>query len=72
MFYRRTGWLRREYDEKLISELEELKSSWMNQKFLLEKSLEPSNDIVMETKMAELKYFSMFREAKYRKISIKR
>ena len=66
MFYRRKGWLRSEYDEKLLKELESLKQSWTNAKFLLEKSVEPSDDLFMEAKIAEVKYFSLFKEAKHR------
>lgn len=72
MFFRRKGWLRKEYDEKLLLELEGLKQNWLNQKALLEKSLDPSDTIIMETKIAEAKYFSLFKEAKKRNVSIKR
>ncbi|MFS0784117.1 YaaL family protein [Bacillus sp. 1P06AnD] len=72
MFYRRKGWLRREYDEKLLVEMAEYKRVWLNQKALLEKCVEPTTELVLETKMAEVKYFSLFKEAKYRQVKIKR
>ncbi len=71
MLFRRKGWLRREYDEKLLMEIEQTKREWLKMKFLLEKSLEPSEDLIMEAKMAEIKYFSLFKEAKQRKVTIK-
>ncbi len=70
MFFRRKGWLRKEYDELLLLQINELKRNWLNQKALLEKCVEPTNEMVLETKMAEVKYFSLFKEAKQRKISV--
>ncbi|WP_019244537.1 MULTISPECIES: YaaL family protein [Bacillus] len=71
MFFRRKGWLRKEYDEKLLLELQELKKNWLNKKTLLEICVDPSDEILMEVKMAEVKYFSMFKEAKQRNVSLK-
>lgn len=71
MFFRRKGWLRKEYDEKLLQQLEELKQNRIHQKELLEICLDPSDDVIMEAKMAEIKYFSLFKEAKIRNVSKK-
>lgn len=71
MFFRRKGWLRKEYDEKLLQQLESLKQNWLQQKDLLEICLDPSDDVIMEAKMAEIKYFSLFKEAKNRNVSKK-
>lgn len=68
MLFRRKGRLRKEYDEKLITEIQSLKREWLNKKQLLDKCVDPSDDIILETKMAEVKYFSLFKEAKYRKV----
>ena len=32
MLFRRKGWLRKEYDEKLITEIQTLKREWLNKK----------------------------------------
>ncbi|WP_409303595.1 YaaL family protein [Peribacillus sp. SCS-155] len=72
MFFRRRGWLRNEYDEKLLQQLDMLKSSWLNQKSLLEKSMDPSDDAIVQTKIAEIKYFYLFKEAKKRQVKVKR
>ncbi|EIJ80124.1 hypothetical protein PB1_07182 [Bacillus methanolicus PB1] len=74
MFFwrRRKGWLRKEFDEKLIWQLEELKKQWENQKSLVEKSFDPSEDVICHTKLAEAKYFFLFKEAKQRKISVRK
>ncbi|WP_409296392.1 YaaL family protein [Peribacillus sp. SCS-26] len=71
MFFRRKGWLRKEYDQRLISQLEELKRSWLNQKALLEKSVDPSHDIICSVKLAEAKYFYLFKEAKKRNVKVR-
>lgn len=72
MFFRRKGWLRKLYDEKLLLQIEETKQSWHQQKKLLEKSLDPSEEVICQTKLAEAKYFFLFKEAKARKISFKK
>ncbi|WP_141434501.1 YaaL family protein [Bacillus sp. 03113] len=71
MFMRRKGWLRKEFDEKLMNELNILKENWFNQKTLVEKSFDPSDEILCEAKLAEAKYFYLFKEAKRRKVSVK-
>jgi hypothetical protein len=70
MFFRRKGWLRNNHDEKLIDQLESLKEHWMVQKNIIEKSVEPSDEVLYELKLAESKYFFLLREAKTRGIFI--
>lgn len=70
MFFRKKGRLRKEFDEKLISQLTELKMDWMQQKSILEKSFDPSEEIFLQAKLSEAKYFFMFKEAKKRKVTI--
>jgi hypothetical protein len=72
MFFRRKSWLRKEFNDQLISQMEQLKTSWNNQKALLNKSFDPSEDIICQTKIAEAKYFFLFKEAKHRNIKIDR
>jgi len=72
LFFRRKGWLRNEYDRKLIEQLELLKNDWLYQKSMLEKSVDPSQDTILQTKLAEVKYFYLFKEAKQRKVTIRR
>ena len=68
MFFRRKGWLRKEYDERLLQELASLKRNWLAKKALIEKCVDPSPELILEAKMAEVKYFSLFREAKVRQV----
>lgn len=70
MLFRRKGWLRKEYDVALLQQVDALKKNWLHQKRLLEKCVEPTDEMILETKMAEVKYFSLFKEAKYRNVSV--
>jgi hypothetical protein len=70
MFFRKKGRLRREYDEKLLIHLDTLKHSRHYQKNLLEKCLDPSNEVIMQLKLIEAKYFFLLKEAKKRQISM--
>ncbi len=70
MLFRRKGWLRKEFDEKLLDRLTEFKDSWVSQKQLIERSFEPSTEAINQAKIAEAKYFFLFKEVKRRKISI--
>jgi hypothetical protein len=72
MFFRRKGWLRKEYNEKLLIQLEKLKYSRYQQKKLLEKCLDPSDDVILQLKLEEAKYFFLLKEAKKRQLSLLR
>jgi hypothetical protein len=70
MFFRRKGWLRKEYNEKLLTKLDEYKVDWQRQKSLLEKSFDPSEEVICQTKIAEVKYIFMLKEAKQRNVTL--
>lgn len=72
MFFRRKNRLRNDHDLKLIQQLETLKENWFNQKSLIERSVDPSEEAIISSKIAEVKYFYLFKEAKKRKVLIKR
>ncbi|MCM3571364.1 YaaL family protein [Neobacillus mesonae] len=72
MFFRRKEWLRKEFDEKLLIQLNRFKESWQKEKALLEKSFDPSEEVICQTKIAEAKYIFLLREAKQRKLSLRR
>ncbi|RBP86071.1 uncharacterized protein DUF2508 [Cytobacillus firmus] len=71
MFFRRKGWLRSEFDEKLLNQLNRIKTDWNNQKSLVEKSFDPSPEAISQSKLAEAKYFFLFREAKKRNVRVR-
>lgn len=72
MFWRRKGWLRKQFDERLVEQLEAMRNEWGKQKELIEKSIEPSEDVLMDAKITEAKYFFLIREAKRRRVMLKR
>jgi hypothetical protein len=72
MLFRRNGWLRTQYDQQLIQNLLNMKQEWNRQKQLIEKSVEPSPQVLFELKVAEAKYFFLLKEAKKRNIKIGR
>lgn len=70
MLFRRKGWLRSQYDQQLIQNLLMMKKEWNRQKQLVDRSVEPSPQVLYELKVAEAKYFFLLKEAKVRKIKI--
>ncbi|AZB41166.1 DUF2508 family protein [Bacillus sp. FJAT-42376] len=70
MLFKRKGRLRQDFNQQLIDLLMKNKSEWNRQKQLVEKSVEPSEEVLFELKIAESKYFFLLREAKQRKIRI--
>jgi hypothetical protein len=49
-----------------------MKKEWNRQKQLVDKSVEPSSQVLYELKIAEAKYFFLLKEAKNRNIKIGR
>jgi len=70
MFFKRKGKLKKEFDEKLINQMRELKKDWNHKKELYNKSYIESEEIEMEMKLAEIKFFYLFKEVKKRKLKI--
>ncbi|MFZ0445029.1 MAG: YaaL family protein [Bacillus sp. (in: firmicutes)] len=72
MLLRRKGWLRSRYDQQLIKNLLNMKKEWNRQKQLVDKSVEPSSQVLFELKIAESKYFFLLKVAKMRSIKVGR
>lgn len=72
MFFRKKGSLRREFDEMLIRELKRLGTIRTNQKNLLGKCFEPSEELICEAKITEAKYYFLLKEAKNRKLNLRK
>jgi hypothetical protein len=70
MFFRRKGRLRREFDENLLDVLDCLKNEWARQKALVDKSVEPSLEVLAHLYLAEAKYFYVLKEAKKRSVKM--
>ncbi|MBB6285274.1 hypothetical protein HNR34_003687 [Geobacillus subterraneus] len=71
LLWRRKGKLKRQFDEKLIAELQNARTEWLEQKQLIEKSVDPSLEVLSALQLAEAKYFFLLREAKHRRITLK-
>ncbi|BCB01892.1 YaaL family protein [Bacillus sp. KH172YL63] len=72
MFFRKKGKLKKEYDQSLLHVLDETKDHWNRARSIDEMSVDYSLNLHCDSKIAEAKYFFLFREAKHRKIVIKR
>ena len=70
MFFRRKGQLKKEFDEQLLTTFVNVKSDWMKQTDLIEKSVDPSDEVLLSVKVARAKYLYLLKEAKKRNISI--
>ncbi|MGM0807554.1 MAG: YaaL family protein [Bacillota bacterium] len=69
MFFSRKGRLKRSGDEELLQSLDELKIDWMHQKEIVERSVEPSEEVIFKLQLAESKYFFLLKEAKKRNVT---
>lgn len=72
MFFRRKGWLRKEFDERLLTQFNNYRDHWQKQRQLLDMSFDPSEEAICQTKIAEVKYHFLIKEAKQRNISVRR
>lgn len=70
MLFKRKKSLKKEYDRKLLTEMERLKRNWQIEKEIFDRSYKSSQDLEMQVKLAEIKYFYLFKEAKERNIRI--
>lgn len=68
MFFQRKGQLRKQFDEKLLLTMEQLKKEWQNNNTMIERSFDPSEEVKIAQKISEAKYFFLFHEVKKRQI----
>lgn len=54
-----------------MAELQKARTEWLEQKQLIEKSVDPSLEVLSALQLAEAKYFFLLREAKHRRITLK-
>ncbi|MDZ5713838.1 YaaL family protein [Jeotgalibacillus haloalkalitolerans] len=71
MLFRKKGKLKKEYDDRLVHLMQQARGEWQQQKNLSDLSFEKSPQMLAEEKMAEARYFYLFKEARHRKIVIK-
>lgn len=70
MFQRKK--LRKEYDQKFVELIEETKNNWLHLKQLMHLSYGEHDELKYKALMAKAKYLYLLREAKIRKVSIKK
>ncbi|KFZ42199.1 DUF2508 domain-containing protein [Anoxybacillus flavithermus] len=70
MLWKKKGWLRKQFNDQFIERLQSYRDDWMEKKQLIEKSVEPSEKVIFDLKIAEAKYLFLLREAKKRKVKI--
>lgn len=70
MFFKRKGQLKKEFDGQLLTTFINVKNDWLKQTDLIEKSVDPSDGVLLSVKVARAKYLYLLREAKKRNISI--
>lgn len=71
MLFRKKGKLRKEFDDKLLHDIQVMKTKWHNNKDLIERSFDPTFDTICQAKLSELKYHYLFKEAKKRNVSLR-
>jgi Protein of unknown function (DUF2508) len=70
MFFRKKGKLRKEFDEKLVDKLHYNKDIYLSQVELVERSVDPPEDLLTHVKLSQAKYFFLLKEAKARNVLI--
>ncbi|MGV3488573.1 MAG: YaaL family protein [Tuberibacillus sp.] len=65
MFKRKhIGRIRKERQERLLKLLMECKERWLRQKRLVENSIDPSEEVLHQLRLAEAKYMFLLKEAR--------
>lgn len=70
MLFKKKGKLKKEYDQKLLSQIDEMRTKWLNQKNIWEKSFDINENLEYKVKISKLKYYYLFKEAKVRNIKL--
>ena len=70
MIFTKKKSLKKEYDLKLLAEMERMRIQWQEEKEILDRSYQYNEDLENQVKMAEIKYFYLFKEAKARNLRI--
>jgi hypothetical protein len=68
MFFKNKKKLKKHYDNQLVDTISELKKEYYHKKKVLAQSIEPSQQVVIEYKILEAKYFFYIKQLKLRNI----
>ena len=66
--FNRKAKLRQELDEELMTTLTKCKNQWLNQKRIIEGSIEPSEEVLYQLRLSEAKYLFLLKEARDKKM----
>jgi Protein of unknown function (DUF2508) len=69
-FFRKKGKLRREFDEKLVEKLHDYKDMYLSQVELMDRSVDPPEELLTHVKLSQAKYYFLLKEAKARNVLI--
>jgi hypothetical protein len=70
MLFKKKGNIRKAENKRLVEQIEFQKQLLMNQKELVEKSVDPSEEVILKLKVTEAKYLFMLKEARVRKTNM--
>ncbi|MCA1032978.1 YaaL family protein [Bacillus timonensis] len=70
MLFRKKNKLQLEFNRSLLEQLETYKEEWIRQKRIIDKSVEPSDKVLYDLKIAECKYLYLLKEAKVRNVYV--
>lgn len=60
---------KREIDEQLLDAIIAMKQEWEQIQLIVEKSIEPTEEVIYKKRLAQAKYLFLLRQARYRKLS---
>ncbi|RYL96754.1 DUF2508 family protein [Sporolactobacillus sp. THM7-7] len=72
MFNRRKGLLRKELTGSLLALLNRCKNEWLIKKRVIESSIDPSEEVLYQLKLAEAKYLFLLKEVRILKIYVRK
>lgn len=67
--FKRKGKLRDGKSNELLALLQKANDQWLQQKRIIEASIEPSDEVLYRLKLAQTKYLFLLKEAKYRQVN---
>ncbi|RXJ01133.1 DUF2508 family protein [Anaerobacillus alkaliphilus] len=70
MLFKKKGRIRKEENRRLVEEIEHQKYQLMTQRELVEKSVEPSEEVLLKLKVTEAKYLFLLKEARIRRTNM--
>nr|WP_295975637.1 YaaL family protein [uncultured Bacillus sp.] len=69
MLFQRKGKLRKEFDERLINQIQLSKKGWDHQNHLVDNSFDPFGQVSLQAKISGAKYVFLLKEARKRRLS---